>query len=480
MPRRFAATICTAVACLAFGEPVWAWDPVHVLPAPPSNRPTGGVVAMSQAVEPPRPALPSPIAPPRPAPAQPPRAPLPPPMPPDTAYAAPAAPAMGQNQTLAEFETLALGNNPTLAQAAARVRAIRGKYTQAGLHPNPVLGYSGEDIGEDGSAGKHGLFISQEVVTAGKLRLAQATVSHEIRKAMRAEETQRFRVLNDTRTTFYEVLIAQRTVSLYKELVDFANEGLNAKIALEQADQGSPVDVLQAKVQAETTMLERDDARYRLLAAWRRLATVVGVPNMPPRELPDMLARPPAQWTWDEALVRLLAESPELAEAQAAVSQARCQVQRECAGRVPNLDLQAGVQYDTGGQRTVTGIEVGLPLTLFNRNQGNIRQAQAELAAAHKEVARVELDLRHRLATAFREYDDARNRVDRYAQVVVQTAEKARDLVQISHEGGQVSQVTLLLAQETYARVRLAEVESLRRLWTSSARIEGMLLDGGL
>ncbi|NQT38391.1 MAG: TolC family protein [Planctomycetes bacterium] len=480
MSQRFAATICTAVACLVLGEPVWAWDPVHVLPAPPPNRPTGRVVAMSQVVEPMPPAQPSPIAAPRPAPAQPPRAPLPPPMPPDAAYAAPAAPAMGQNHTLAEFEALAMGNNPTLAQAAARVRAIRGKYTQAGLHPNPVLGYSGEDIGEDGSAGKHGLFISQEVVTAGKLRLAQATVSHEIRQAMRAEETQRFRVLNDTRTAFYEVLIAQRTVSLYDELVAFGNESLRSTRLLEQADQGSPVDVLQAKVLAETTMLERADAEYRLLAAWRGLVTVVGVPDMPPRRLPDMLATPAAQWTWDEALGRLLAESPELAEARAAVSRASCQVQRECAGRVPNLQLQAGVQYDTGGQRTVTGIEVGLPLMLFNRNQGNIRQAQAELAAAHKEVVRVELDLRQRLATAFREYAAARNRVDQYAQVVVSTAKEARDSVDKLHKGGQVSYLTLLTAQQTYARVRLAQVESLSRLWTSSARIDGMLLEGGL
>ena len=42
----------------------------------------------------------------------------------------------------------------TLAQAAARVEALRGEWVQSGLYPNPRVGYQGLEIGDDGRAGQ--------------------------------------------------------------------------------------------------------------------------------------------------------------------------------------------------------------------------------------------------------------------------------------------------------------------------------------
>src|SRR5262245_50743665 len=73
--------------------------------------------------------------------------------------------------SLTDLEQMALQSNPTLAQAAAQIDASRGKALQAGLQPNPVAGYTAEQIGAQGTAGElQGGFIQQELVTAGKLR----------------------------------------------------------------------------------------------------------------------------------------------------------------------------------------------------------------------------------------------------------------------------------------------------------------------
>ena len=48
--------------------------------------------------------------------------------------------------TLAELEQLALQNNPTAAAAVAGIDAARGRTQQARAWPNPVFGYSGEEI----------------------------------------------------------------------------------------------------------------------------------------------------------------------------------------------------------------------------------------------------------------------------------------------------------------------------------------------
>ncbi|MGH9838475.1 MAG: hypothetical protein ACREEM_06805, partial [Blastocatellia bacterium] len=51
--------------------------------------------------------------------------------------------AQGQAMTLADLERMALEGNPTMAQAEAAIRASEGRRVQAGLLPNPVIGYTG-------------------------------------------------------------------------------------------------------------------------------------------------------------------------------------------------------------------------------------------------------------------------------------------------------------------------------------------------
>jgi cobalt-zinc-cadmium efflux system outer membrane protein len=97
--------------------------------------------------------------------------------------------------TIADLEEMALCHNPTMAQAARYVAALEGKHVQSGLHPNPTVGYLGEEMGDEGSAGQQGMFIEQRLVTGGKLSLNRAVVSHEIQRAQQSLEMQRLRVL---------------------------------------------------------------------------------------------------------------------------------------------------------------------------------------------------------------------------------------------------------------------------------------------
>ena len=68
-----------------------------------------------------------------------------------------------QVMTLAELEQIALANNPTMNQAGARIRALQGKQLQVGLYPNPVIGYIGDEMGNEGTAGQQGGFLRQEI-----------------------------------------------------------------------------------------------------------------------------------------------------------------------------------------------------------------------------------------------------------------------------------------------------------------------------
>ena len=385
-----------------------------------------------------------------------------------------------QGMDLSEFEELARRCNPTLAQAAARVQAARAEWVQVGLYPNPYIGYESHEMNDMGQAGQQGGVVAQEFVTAGKLRRNRDVAAHALRQVEYSWAAQQGRVLNDVRHAFYEVMVAQRTVELTERLVGVGQEGERAAEQLFRAQEVSRVDVLQARIEADTAHILAEKARNRHRAAWRNLAVVVGMADMQPVPLLGEIQDGLARLTWKESLGRVLGNSPVLAETRAGVARAEARVQRELAERIPNLDLQAGVLYDNATRDTIAEVGVGIKLPLFNRNQGNIRKAQMELATARGEVRRAALELQQRLATVFERYENARWEVEKYAHDILPNAQTSLKLVTAGYRQGEFGYVTLLTAQRTFFQVNLAYVETLRELRLAAVSIEGNLLRDSL
>jgi cobalt-zinc-cadmium efflux system outer membrane protein len=184
--------------------------------------------------------------------------------------------------------------------------------------------------------------------------------------------------------------------------------------------------------------------------------------------------------TWEDTYTRLLAESPQLAAARAGIARAQATLNRECAQRVPNIDLQAAVQYDNATKDTFATIQAGVPVPLFNRNQGNVRTAQAELMAAQNEVQRVQLELQQRLTAVFEQYTTARYQVEKYSRDILPSAQASLDLANKGYRQGEYNYLFLLTAQRTYFQTNLIYLDALRELRTAAITIEGNLLSGSL
>ncbi len=390
---------------------------------------------------------------------------------------------------LSALEQIALENNPTLAQAQAHVNAAYGQWTQVGLYPNPVVSYQGGEIGDNGNAGQQGAEVGQELVTAGKLQLNRHAASHEIERVGYQYEAQRYRVLTSVRKGFYDVLVRERTVELGEQLVKIGEKGVSDATALFQAQQVPQADVLQARVVENQARILLQNAQDRKTAAERQLEAIAGTPLPHPMRLSasksdkDLLAGE-FDWeleelNWEHTLSALTANSPELAAAYANVSRRRVEFRRAQVEPIPNLDVQTGALYDYDTRFAFAQVQVGVSLPLFDRNEGNIQTAQAELIAAQREVERVGRDLESRLARAMERYSSARYEVQRYSKQILKDAKQALDLVTQGYPN-QFGSVRLLATQRTYFQTNIAYLQALQEWWTAKMEIEGLLLTNGL
>jgi len=313
-------------------------------------------------------------------------------------------------------------------------------------------------------------------VMGGKLELNRLVACREIQQAEQELAAQRLRVLTQVRLNFYEVLFAERSLTLAEELVRLGEQGLRTVDDLLKAEQASRVDLLQARVEVQTGRILLEKGRNRSAAAWRRLTANAGMPPTQGGQVTGKLEENLPQLSWDESLANLLANSPEIADAHLAVDRARWAVARARAEPIPNLDLLLSVQYDNHTGNTIGGVQAGVPLPVFNRNQGGIARAQAEVTEAEQNVRRLELRLRERLAHAFERYSNAKQEEESYSKSILPDARLSLDLVSASYREGQVGFLSFLTAQRTYFQTALAHLEALRQLRETSVEIQGLLL----
>ena len=383
--------------------------------------------------------------------------------------------------TIEQLETLALQHNPTLEQARAETWKTHGRYVQAGLYPNPEIGYVASEVGNDGYGGQQGTYIQQEFVFGGKLGLSQNVASAEREAADHALLLQELRVRNNVRLEYYSILVANRNLDLAKQLYSVA--GNAAKLAKIRSEQGeaSKLDELQARGEQQRAAVAVAQAGNAVDGAWRRLQAVIASPsltrqplagNIEEHQLPEI--------TFDELLARLQSRSPQIRLAEARINRAQAAVERAEVEPIPNLTIQNTIQYDASTKFTVVGIQATLPVPVFDRNQGNITEAENEWIRASREVDRLRLGQQRALATRWQQFANARIQVEQYRSEVLPTVSETLKLTRAAYEAGEADYLRLLTAQRSYTETYRDYVAALGAAWQEAVQVNGLLLTDGL
>jgi cobalt-zinc-cadmium efflux system outer membrane protein len=392
-----------------------------------------------------------------------------------------AVPRAGLRLNLVTFEQLALERNPTLVQAHAQIEASRGKSLQAGLWLNPTIGYIGDQMGAQGTAGQlQGGFVQQTIVTAGKLRLSRAKYRQEAFEAEILATAQQLRVANAVRLCYFQVLADEQILKLRHDMLENAEESLKTYREMLNAGQTGKAEALMAEVDVGRARIAARAAENAYHADWQALIAVAGAPELHPAPLEGPLEPTAPPLDFDASLCKLLAESPQLEAARAHVVHDQIMVQRERVQPIPDVQVQANTGHNYETNNTVAGVQIGVQLPIFDRNQGTIQQARADVMRSQAEVARLELALRQRLAEVFAQYQTAWQTAELYREVNVPRAEEAYKVRIDMYKVRREPWPRVVAQQRELATIRAEYIQSLLEWRRAETTILGYLLTDGL
>lgn len=380
--------------------------------------------------------------------------------------------------SLSDLVNLSLERNPILQQAVVDVDAAQGRAYQAGLYPNPVFTFSGDELSDrQGPGGILTAQLNQEIVTGHKLSLSRAVAMRDVDLATLTVVRQRYTLLTNVRQGYFEVLAAQRRVETLAELVKLVTAAFEKAEALLKAKQIAELDQLVFRIELNRLRAELDAAQQERRAALGRLAAVVGVPDFPDTPLTGPLEAAIPEYDFDRARAFVLETHPEARSAQVSITRAQLALQRARAEPIPNVTVGTGYTRQNQNKSNDWLLQMSLPVPVFNRNQGNIAAAQAELGRANLEVGRVRNDLTNRLWAAFGQYAAARQRVARYRPQILDDARRSYELtLQRIAQSKEISDILLVLqAQKTVQEANLEYIRALAEMWRGASEIAGLL-----
>ncbi|WP_162273909.1 TolC family protein [Mariniblastus fucicola] len=383
--------------------------------------------------------------------------------------------------SLAQLEQVALANNPAVFEIQADIESLRGKLTQAGLPPNPTAGIVGSDINEDGeSFGRYGVYFGREVVRGNKLGYSRAAVCAEIKTAEQRLAVIQQRLLTDVRQRYYDLLVAQETVTIADQLFKISQNAVDVSQRLLDAKEAAQTSVLQAEIEMQNASVVKRQAENQRLAARRKLAGLLGESELSLGHVDGNVRELLVIADFEQSFDQVVNKSPEIAALFADVEQKRRQLQREIVEPIPNVTWQASLQHDFLTDDLIPGFQIGMPIPIWNRNQGSIHQTRYQIVAAERRADKKVLDLRQRLASAYESYLDAKLQVDAFDSEIIPKAKETLDLVNKGYREGEIGFLQLLTAQRTYSQINLTYLQQLKQLWRQHVEIEGLLLSGSL
>lgn len=335
-----------------------------------------------------------------------------------------------QSMTVEEAVLYSLDHHPRLRAREEQVEVARAALITAGLLPNPQIVIDTDTpVNEAGPTELSGR-LEFTFVTGNKRRLAMAAAKAGVKEAEWGIDEESQLLLNEAAAAALEVLYLQEQVALEQELIGVAQRAAELERQRVQAGGATAAQAIVVETDAAEIEFDRLRAESDLAIARVRLSRALGLER--PQELQvtgKLTVRPVQAASLDEVLAEVVRVRPELARAEATIERYRREAIANRAAAIP--DFQLGPRYSTelGELNDSAGIRFGMDLPIFDRNQGDIYEADSNVRVNEALFDEVQMTSLHDVANAYLQLRPIEAALEQYQRRIVPLARQTEQLM---------------------------------------------------
>lgn len=366
----------------------------------------------------------------------------------------------------------ALAEKQNLDLAAARMQSAvaQAGVRIAGERPNPTASFAALR-----DTPHQSLFFDQQIETASKRKKRIDLAKQEgLLTASDIAATER-QVRRSVREAYFGLAFARRVTSEKSDIAQLALRLREIAQARFQAGDIAQLELTQAQLEWSRANADAQIAKRDEQIALTQLNLLLNEPSESDWDLADTLEKLPGALTLDDLVARATQSNSEIARLaqEAKVEESRAILFK--AERIPNLGLEFGMDFNAPGQ---DGFRIGprgqitMELPLFNRNQGEIQQTSAALAAIEAQETAKKRAVAAEVESAYYELTSREAEVALYRQELVPSSRKLADLTEESYQSGKANILMVIGAQRDVQQVDSEYLNSLLAMQTSIAALE--------
>ena len=369
----------------------------------------------------------------------------------------------------------AMENNHHVKSAIATLPISEANIIIAKYRPNPYI-FSYRENAKGGAM--HPSDVTKDFEIGRKrywrIRLAKEQVSKtelEISKILWEVHTQVHSTYAALSTGIDLFDLAKARVDFYKSLIDIADKRF-------QAGDVSKLELNRAKMQLLSAENDFSEFEGRLKKAKVDFNHILGRDSYSEINLekPEEL-KPKIKIDEYKPIKNILADALskriEVAILEKDFGIARAQIKKSQWERIPNFNLQAGpVKPNVNDHYWGLYTGLGAELPLFNRKQGEIKQAKAQVAYLEKERERIEHDINIQVANSLQDLKVREEQVQRFQDNLLGESENILEMIQEGYKQGKLSLTDVLNAEQQNRDLRQRYLESVLNYQLALAGLE--------
>ncbi len=364
---------------------------------------------------------------------------------------------------------LARLQNPSLLSANAHVSATKASEITAGLRVNPNFNLVGSNITLAAQSNSPYFYSGQvsrlfERGQKRRWRLDIARSTTDVTHSQYADQERQ--VVLAVRTAFTQMLGAKGALNLAKENVDDYRKTIDLSRERLRAGDISATDFKRLDLQLAQFESDYDSARTNLIQTSDQLQALLGYDRPHPGfDITGSLDPPSISATLTDAEQKALLARPDYLAAQQSVRVADANVKLAYAEGTTDPTIEG--EYDRAGTLNSAGFQIGIPLRIFDRNQGEKARTKYEAESSRFSETAARNQVISDVDQAWAAYEDALSLARRYNGHYVQEAHEVRDNLEYSYRHGGTTLLDYLSALQDYRQVNLDALNANMQVWLS-------------